>query len=208
MLYSLTSWLSTNQTTTINKHLYFRALYKPNLIFIPHYVPLHKHTFQTYHLHWNHTNFYSELELCDKTYFVATIKYLLSNFDDNLKEYMKETIIYQDAKFDAKSEKQLQTLSLRTKENYTKFSLKLDDQDKNIYSFTASCNERLENMSINKKVITKIEIAKTEIEATMNMIINGFKYEIGSYTYMKLSPLSSNKSSLSHYQPSAYIIKW
>ena len=92
MIYSLTSWLSINQTTTINKHLYFRALYKPNLIFIPHYVSLHKNKLRTYHLHWNHTNFYSELELCDKTYFVATIKYLLSNFDDNLKEYMKEPL--------------------------------------------------------------------------------------------------------------------
>ena len=63
-------------------------------------------------------------------------------------------------------------------------------------------------MGASSKAITKIEIAKIELEAAMNMIINGFKSEIGSYIYMKLSPLSSNISSLSHYQPSDYIIKW
>ena len=50
-------------------------------------------------------------------------------------------------------------------------------------------------MGASSKAITKIEIAKIELEAAMNMIINGFKSEIGSYIYMKLSPLISNISS-------------
>ena len=62
-----------------------------------------------------------------QTDFYTTIKDLLSNFDDNFKEYLKETIAYQDTKFDAKFEKQLQTLSLHIKEDSTKFSLKLYD---------------------------------------------------------------------------------
>ena len=44
-----------------------------------------------------------------QTEFPTTIKYLLTNFDDNFKEFLKETIADQDAKFDAKSKKQLQT---------------------------------------------------------------------------------------------------
>ena len=63
-----------------------------------------------------------------QTYFYtkiySTIKYLLSN--------PKETIKDQDAKFDAKSEKLLQTLSLQIKEYSNKFSLKLYDQDKKL----------------------------------------------------------------------------
>ena len=42
----------------------------------------------------------------------------------------------QDATLYAKFEKQLQILSLRIKEDSTKFSLKLDAQDKKISSFT------------------------------------------------------------------------
>ena len=60
-----------------------------------------------------------------------TIKYLLANFDDKnakkdakFKETIEETITDQYAKFNAKSEKQLQTLSLHIKEYSKKFSFK------------------------------------------------------------------------------------
>ena len=96
-----------------------------------------------------------------QTDFSTTIKYLLNNFDDKFKEYLKETIADQNAKFDEKSEKQIQTLSLHIKEYYTKFSLKLDDQDNKISFLTGSYNYPLKNMSANKKFNIKVEVAKT-----------------------------------------------
>ena len=51
----------------LNKPLPLLALYKPNPIFIPHHVCLHKHTLRTYDLHWNHNTCYCSfgLILCD-----------------------------------------------------------------------------------------------------------------------------------------------
>ena len=40
-----------------------------------------------------------------QTDFYNTIKYLFANFEDKFKEYVKETIAYQDTKFDEKLEK-------------------------------------------------------------------------------------------------------
>ena len=51
-------------------------------------------------------------------------------------------------------------LSIQIKEDYTKFSLKLDYQYKKISYFTKSYNERLDKMSANNKVISKVEIVK------------------------------------------------
>ena len=104
-----------------------------------------------------------------QTDFANTIKDLLAKFDDNFKESLKETIADQSVKFDAKLEKQQQTLSFQIIYYSTKFPFKLDDQDNKISSFTEYYNERLNNMSANNKFSTKIEIGKTEIEATMNM---------------------------------------
>ena len=59
-----------------------------------------------------------------------TIKYPLANFDDTHAKQdanFNETIVYQDAKYYAIFEKQLHTLSLLTKEDSTKFSIKLDN---------------------------------------------------------------------------------
>ena len=50
-----------------------------------------------------------------QTNFSTTVKDLLANFDDKLKGFLKERILDQDAKFDAKFEKQIQTLSLQFK---------------------------------------------------------------------------------------------
>ena len=86
-----------------------------------------------------------------------------------------ETISDQEAKFYTKWEKELQTLSFHIKEDYTKFSLKLDDQENKISSFTASYNEHLDKMRANKKVSTKVEISIIDLEATMNMILNEFR---------------------------------
>ena len=58
-----------------------------------------------------------------------------------------------------------------------------------MYSFTASYNELLENMSANNKVSTKIEIAKTELEAKTNMRLNEFKCETVSLINIQLSDL-------------------
>ena len=80
------------------------------------------------------TNFYTIVS--------NTIKDLLAKFDDKHAKQdtnFKETIADQDEKFYARSVKQLYTLSLHTKEYSTKFSLKLDDQEKNP-SFTTSYN--------------------------------------------------------------------
>ena len=82
-----------------------------------------------------------------KTNFATTTKDLFANFYDKFKEYLKETIADQDTKFDAKFEKQTQTLSLHTKEDSTKFSLKLYDQDNKISSSKAHYNERLDNIA-------------------------------------------------------------
>ena len=94
-----------------------------------------------------------------QTDFYTAIKYLLVIFDDKF----KETTANQDAKFDAKFQKQLQTLSLQINKDYTKFSLKLDDQDNIISSFTTSYNESLYRMRTNNKVSTNIEIGKTKL---------------------------------------------
>ena len=51
------------------------------------------------------TNSPSDLPHVTQTDFATTIKDLLANFDDKLKEYLKETIAYQDTKFDEKLEK-------------------------------------------------------------------------------------------------------
>ena len=85
-----------------------------------------------------------------QTDFAATIKDLLENFDNKFKVSLKETIADQDAIFDAKSEKQLQTLEIYIKEYSTKFSLKIYDQDNKVSSFTASHNERLKKMIFKK----------------------------------------------------------
>ena len=52
---------------SLKKPLSFRAIYKPNPIFITHLVSLHKHILRTYCLHWNHNTFsYSfKLIICD-----------------------------------------------------------------------------------------------------------------------------------------------
>ena len=71
-----------------------------------------------------------------QTDFANTIKDLLAKFDDNFKESLKETIADQSVKFDAKLEKQQQTLSLQIRYYSTKFPFKLDDQDNKISSFT------------------------------------------------------------------------
>ena len=63
-------------------------------------------------------------------------------------------------------------------------------------------------MSANNKVSTKIGIAKTELEATINMRLNEFKSETVSAIDMKLSILNSNKFTSSYNQPSADLIKW
>ena len=57
----------------------------------------------------------SNLPYVTQTDFATTIKYLLVNFYDKFKEYLKETIVYQDTKFDAQIEKELHTLSLHNK---------------------------------------------------------------------------------------------
>ena len=65
VFYFLTSRLSINKTTILTTPLYFRAFYKANQIFIPHYVSLPKHTFQPYQIQWSHNNFSFNLTLCD-----------------------------------------------------------------------------------------------------------------------------------------------
>ena len=63
------------------------------------------------------------------------------------------------------------------KEGSTKFSPKLDSQDKKISSFTTSYDKQLNKMITIDKSITNIEISKTELEATMNMRLDEFKSE-------------------------------
>ena len=150
----------------------------------------------------------SKLRHVKQNGFPTTIKYLLANFYDKFKESLKETIADQYEHFDEKFEKNLQTLSLHTKEDSTKFSLKLDDRDNKISSFTASYNELLDNLSANNKSRTNIEILKTEPGATMNMRLNKFKHETVSSIDTKLSALSSNKPSSYTGQPLADLIKW
>ena len=76
-----------------------------------------------------------------QTDFYNTIKYLFANFEDKFKEYVKETIVYQDVKFDAKFEKHLQTLSLQIKYYSTKFSSKLDEDLTFIWWMSMSTNK-------------------------------------------------------------------
>ena len=60
-----------------------------------------------------------------QTDFSTTIEYIPANFDDKFKESLRETIADQDTKIDTKSENQLHNLSIHTKEDSTKFSIKL-----------------------------------------------------------------------------------
>ena len=63
-------------------------------------------------------------------------------------------------------------------------------------------------MSTNNKVITKFEIAETEIEETMKMKLDEFKSETSSSVDMKLLTLSSDKYTSSYEKPSSDLIKW
>ena len=89
-------------------------------------------------------------------------------------------------------------MSLHIKEDYTKFSPKLDAQDKKTSSFATSYDELFDKISSSNKVSTKIEIAKIELEATMNIRLDELKSETVSFFDMKLSDLASNKPSSSY----------
>ena len=86
-------------------------------------MSLHKHTFRPYHLHWSHhkstsTSPYVTQTNIDTT-IPNTIKDLLANLDDKHSKQdtkFKETIADQDEIFDARLEKQLQTVLLHIKE--------------------------------------------------------------------------------------------
>ena len=88
---------------SLNKPLSFRSIYNPKPILINHHVSLHTHT-------RSGTTTYPETTTLApmNSYYVTqsdfstTIKHLLTNFDDNFKEFLKETIAYQDAKYDKK----------------------------------------------------------------------------------------------------------
>ena len=99
-------------------------------------------------------------------------------------------------------------MSLHIKEDYTKFSLNLDDQENKISFVTASYSELLENMITNNTVSTKIEIAKIKLEATFNMRLDELKSETASSIDMKISTLSSNTPLSSYEHPLADIIKF
>ena len=63
-------------------------------------------------------------------------------------------------------------------------------------------------MNNNNRVGDKIEIEKTELEATMHMVTDEFKSETVIFIDIKLTALSSNKQSFSYDQPSDDIVKW
>ena len=63
-------------------------------------------------------------------------------------------------------------------------------------------------MSAKNKFSTKIFIAKTELEATMNTRLDEFKLETVIYIDMKLSAISSNRLSSYYDQHLADLIKW
>ena len=54
--------------------------------------------------HYTSPNQYSFLNMSPPTTFATTIKYIIANFDDKFKKYLKETI----TKYDATFYKQLQ----------------------------------------------------------------------------------------------------
>ena len=106
--------------------------------------------------------------------FATTIKDLLTKSDYKFKESLKETIAYQDAKSDKKLEKDTD-LVIPYLRGFHQFSLKLDDQDKKTSSFTSPYIERPKKMRANDKLSTKFEIAKKELEETMNTRLDEFK---------------------------------
>ena len=63
-------------------------------------------------------------------------------------------------------------------------------------------------MGAKNKFSTKIFIAKTELEATMNTRLDEFKLETVIYIDMKLSAISSNRLSSYYDQHLADLIKW
>ena len=138
-----------------------------------------------------------------KSEFSTTIEKLLSSFkDNNVKQYekSKEIITKQDTNVDAKFEKQLHTSSPQIKEDNKKISSTLDEQDRKIYYFTISYNERLDKMGARTKVRTNIETAKTQLEATTNTKLDEFKNVTKSdntttFNYLGMKPpyLASNK---------------
>ena len=65
----------------------------------------------------------------------------------------------------------------------------------------------IKNMNANKKVCTKIEISKTELEATMNMRLYELKPETVISIDMKLSTINSNKNISPYEQSSDDLIK-
>ena len=73
---------------------------------------------------------------------------------------------------------------------FYQFLIKLYYQGNKVSSFTTSYNERLEKMRANNKVSTNIEIAKPELEATINTRLDEFKSETVNSIEMKLSALS------------------
>ena len=62
-------------------------------------------------------------------------------------------------------------------------------------------------MSANNKVSANIEIAKTELEETMNLRLDEFKSETTNSIDRKLSTLNSNKHPSSNKQTSSDITK-
>ena len=162
MFYSLTSWFSKNHNSiqqASDIHQNFRQFYKPNSIFIPRCVSLHN-TRSGYTTSTKATTHYlPNLPYVTQTQFFNTIKDLLANLDDKFKENLSD----QDAKFDAKFEKQHATLlhlcplSLHIQEDTNKFSSKIDAQGEKISSFVTSYKYRLKKISARKQFRTKIE---------------------------------------------------
>ena len=107
-----------------------------------------------------------------QTEFTTTIKDLMDKFkeyENNLMAEFKESVnnIIEDkyVKVDKKNETQLQPLSLHVKE----ISSKQGDQTKLLSKFTATYDERLENMRNNNKLSTKFEISRTENEEDLKI---------------------------------------
>ena len=63
-------------------------------------------------------------------------------------------------------------------------------------------------MGTNKKISTKFEMDKIELEETIKIKMDEYKSETSIYIYMKLLTLNSNKYSSSFDQPSANLIKF
>ena len=99
-----------------------------------------------------------------QTDFTTTIKYLMDKFKEfrnnliyEFKESLRNIIAYQDVKYDKKIKTQIQSLSLQVKY----ISSKQGDQSNILSTFTATYDERLENVVNNNKLSTKFEIART-----------------------------------------------